>query len=130
MLYACTDLSNFQSFLELFQKRNETLRCIDLSKLSPDSLATECDAIVHHHKECCVFLGYLEPGWMLEPPHQTRLRKLFRKFPVGLVLQYTDSLPYSWKNEIDIVYTFRDLNKHGEPNSVHNGSPVHDQSQI
>jgi len=130
MLYVCTEITQFQSFLELFRKRNETLRFVDLSKLSPESLAIECDSIVQHHKDCCVFLGYLEPGWMIEPSHQTRIRKLFRKFPVGLVLHYVESLPHSWKNEIDIVYTYNDLKKHGESNSIHNGSSVHDKSKV
>jgi hypothetical protein len=130
MLYVCTEITQFQSFFEIFRKRNESLRFVDLSKLASDSLATECDSIVQHHKDCCVFLGYLEPGWMIEPSHQTRLRKLFRKFPVGIVLHYVESLPHSWKNEIDIVYTYTDLKKHGESNSIHNGSSVHDKSKI
>lgn len=130
MLYACTDILQFQSFLELFRKRNESLRFVDLSKLSYETLADEAESIVQHHKDCCVFLGYLEPGWMIEPSHQTRLRKLIRKFPVGLVLNYVESLPHSWKNEIDIVYTHIDLKKHGESDSVHNGSSIHNKSKI
>ncbi len=130
MLYMCTDITKFQSFLELFQKRNEKLRFVDLSKVSPISLVDESDSIVQHHKDCCIFLGYLEPGWMLDPTHQTRLRKLFRKFPVGLVTHYTESLPYSWKNEIDILYTFKDLNNHGNSNSVDNGRAVHHKFEV
>lgn len=130
MLIVCTEITNFQSFLELFQKRNESLKCIDLSKLPLNILAEECDSIVYHHKECCIFLGYLEPGWMLEPAHQTRLRKLFRKFSVGLVLQFPESLPYSWKNEIDTIYTTNDLKKHGETNSINNGRTLHNKFEV
>jgi hypothetical protein len=130
MLYLCTNITQFQPFLEMFRKRNETLRFVDLSKLSPESLAIECDSIVQHHKDCCVFLGYLEPGWMIEPSHQTRIRKLFRKFPVGLVLHYVESLPHSWKNEIDVVYTYNDLKTHGESDSIDNGSSVHDKPEV
>lgn len=130
MLSVCTDILKFHSFLETFRKRNETLKYIDLSKLSSESLITEADSIVQHHKDCFIFLGYLEPGWMLEPSHQTRLRKLFRNFPVGLVLHHVESLPHSWKNEIDIVYTYNDLKKHGESDSVYDGSSVHDESKI
>ena len=130
MLYVCTDITKFQSFLEIFQKRNESMRFVDLSKITSDLLATESDAIVQHHKDCCIFLGYLEPGWMLEPTHQTRLRKLFRKFPVGLVTNYTESLPYSWKNEIDIIYTYNGLKNYGESNSVNNGSSIYHESQV
>lgn len=125
MLHVCMNISNFQTFLESFQKRFETLRCIDLSKTPTQLLADECDSIVNHHKECCVFLGYIETGWMLEPTHQTRLRKMIRKFPVGLVLQYPESLTYSWKNEIDIIYTENGLKKYGESNIIHHGSTLH-----
>lgn len=125
MLYLTTEITSFHSFLETFQKRNESLQFIDLSKVSSDMLASECDSIVNHHKECYIFLGYLEPGWMMEPTHQTRIRKLIRKFPVGLVLQYPESLPYSWKNEIDIIYTDNGLKKYGEANIIHHGSALH-----
>jgi hypothetical protein len=107
MIYLCTDVSKFQEFLQDFRKTHEKKYFIDLSKIPPDNLATECDSIVGHHNDCVVFLGYLEPGWMLDNMSQTRMRKLFRKFPVGLVINYTESLPFSWKNEIDIVYTFK-----------------------
>jgi hypothetical protein len=113
MIYLCTDVSKFCTFLEVFSKKYETIQLIDVSKVPLANLADNCESIVSHHKDCCVFLGYLEPGWMLEPCNQTRIRKLIRKFPVGLVLQFPESLPYSWKNEIDIIYTFNDLNNHG-----------------
>ncbi len=124
------DILNFHNFFELFQKSYGTLRCIDLSKTPLQSLADECDAIINHHRDCCVFLGFLEPGWMLEPTHQTRLRKLIRKFPIGLVLQYSESLPYSWKNEIDIIYTYNDLKKNGDSNSIHDGSSLHNELKV
>ena len=130
MLDVCTDITKFHTFLELFQKKYEHNRLIDISKISSENLADNSDSILSHQKDCCIFLGYLEPGWMLEPHNQTRLRKLFRKFPVGIVLQYVESLPHSWKNEIDTVYTFNDLNKHGDPDSIHNGSIIHNKSQI
>lgn len=103
MLYVSTNITKFQEFSEQFQKTHETI--IDLSKIPCSELSQECHAIVNHHKSCAVFLGYLEPGWMLDPASQTRLRKLFRKFPVGVVCHFLESLPLSWKNEIDILYT-------------------------
>ena len=130
MLYVCTDITKFQEFHELFRKTHEGSHFIDLSKVSPLILADESDSIVNHHKDCVIFLGYLEPGWMLELSQQTRIRKLFRKFPVGLVLQFPESLPYSWKNEIDIVYTFKSLIKNGEANIVNDGSSLHNKLEI
>jgi len=107
MIYLCTDITKFSEFFENFRKTHEGKHLIDLSKIPPDTLAEESDSIVNHHKDCVVFLGYLEPGWMLDNMSQTRIRKLFRKFDVGLVTQFTESLPFSWKNEIDIIYTFK-----------------------
>ena len=122
MLYISTNITKFQEFSEQFQKTHETV--IDLSKVPSSALSQECDAIVAHHKSCAVFLGYLEPGWMLDPALQTRLRKLFRKFPVGFVCCFLESLPLSWKNEIDILY-IRDLNTDGSPTPVHNGCVIY-----
>lgn len=130
MLSVCSDITKFQEFHELFRKTHENEHFIDLSKVSPVLLAEECDSIVNHHKDCVIFLGYLEPGWMLDLAHQTRIRKLFRKFPVGMVLEFSESLPYSWKNEIDIVYTFKSLIKDGEANIVNDGSFVHDKLEV
>lgn len=108
MLYISTNITKYKEFLHFFKEKFKDVECIDLSKVQSTSLVDECMSIVDHHKECCVFLGYLEPGWMLEPQNQTRIRKLFRKFPVAMVTRFTDSLPYSWKTEIEVIYTFRE----------------------
>lgn len=123
MLFVCSQIESYQAFRNIFQKTCDT-QCLDLSKVPSSQLADEAESILNHHKSCCVFLGYLEPGWMLEPTHQTRLRKLFRKFPVAIVTHFTDSLPFSWKNEIDTFYTATNRNKHGITNSFNDGSSV------
>jgi hypothetical protein len=123
MLYISNDLSKFHDFCEEFQKTHENNEFIDLSKTSLTDLADQCESVVNHHKKCIVFLGYLEPGWMLDASSQTRIRKLIRKFPVAMVCYFLESLPFSWKNEIDILY----LNnlKHGSTSVVDNGSSLH-----
>lgn len=108
MLYISTNIIKYNEFLHLFKENFKDVECIDLSRIISTNLANECMSIVDHHKDCCVFLGYLEPGWMLEPQNQTRIRKLFRKFPVAMVTRFTDSLPYSWKTEVEVIYTFSD----------------------
>lgn len=118
MLYVCSSLSHYSKFKSDFSKT------LDLSKVPSDKLADECDAILNHHTSCSVFLGYLEPGWMIEPTHQTRIRRLFRKFDVGMVCYFPESLPYSWKNEIHTFYTDAPLNRNGNPNSVNDGGSV------
>lgn len=130
MLYICDDVTCYKQFLESFQKLYSTLEYIDLSKLPSTSLAAEATSIVEHHKSCYVFLGYLEPGWMLDASSQVQLRRLFRKFPVGVVTQFSESLPFSWKNEIHTIYTFQSAHANGEPYSIHNGRSVHHQSEV
>jgi len=110
MLWVNSNLLSYQIFRDQFRELHNTLEFIDLSRVPSDELVLEVESILQHHTKCCIFLGYLEPGWMLEPSHQTRIRKLFRKFPVGLVTQFVESIPFSWKNEIHTFYTDRPLN--------------------
>jgi hypothetical protein len=130
MLYVSSNLKQYAQFKELFKSEHSELQYIDLSRVPSWKLVEECESILIHHTKCCVFLGYLEPGFMLEPTHQTRIRRLFRKFPVGIVTNFVESLPFSWKNEIDSFYTETSLNKNGKTNSVDNGSSVQEQSNI
>ena len=121
MLVVCADINRFNEFKDLIKN---DLQFIDLARVPSSTLADESDSIVSHHTNCVVFLGYLEPGWMLEPAHQTRLRKLFRKFTVGLVTHFVESIPYSWKNEISTFYISKPLN--GISNSINDGGSLQD----
>ena len=123
MLWVLTNLKKISEFREEFFKTHETLKIIDLSKIALKELANESESIVNHHKNCAIFIGYLEPGWMLELCDQTRMRKLFRKFPVAVITFFPESLPYSWKTDIAILYTQKAI-ENGEPNTVNDGSPV------
>ena len=105
MLFVCTDIKQFHTFAEKFKQMYDSKQVLDLSKVACSNLASESLSIVGHHSDVVVFLGYLEPGWMLEYAHQVQLRKLIRKFPVGMICKFVDSIPFSWKNEIDTVYT-------------------------
>jgi hypothetical protein len=113
-----------------FKSIHPGLECIDLSKLHSSSLAAESMLIVDHHKSCCVFLGYVEPGWMLDIPSQVQLRHLIRKFPVGMISEFSESIPFSWKNEIDTIYTFKSVYANGHSNSLNDGSSVHDKLKV
>ena len=129
MLYINNDISNYQRFRDVFRQTfDETF--LDLSKVSSFQLVNEIDSIMGHHSKCCVFLGYLEPGWMLEPSHQTRMRKLFRKFPVAMTTNFVESIPFSWKNEIHTFYTDCPLNKNGKANSFNDGSSIQEQFKL
>jgi len=93
--------------LYLYFKDFEKLRLdcdIDMSKIPIDRLADECDNILQHHKTCKLFFGYLDVGWMLDPKHEARIRNCVRKFEVHMITFHLDSVPYSWKNEIDTLH--------------------------
>jgi hypothetical protein len=129
MLWVSTDIVEISKFKELFRSNFDTnMIFLDLSKTASSNLVTESSAIVSHHSNCIVFLGYLEPGWMLDSPSQTLLRKLFRKFPVGFVCNFVDSIPFSWKNEIQYLYIQDPVNKNGHSNTINNGCIVQHKS--
>lgn len=129
MLYICTDLTKFKTFSEKWRSMFPELVFLDLSKHPSSNLASESTSIVSHQTNCCVFLGYLEPGWMLEPAHQVILRKLIRKFPVAILSFYMDSIPFSWKNETEEIYMTKRLNSNGESSSLDDGGVIQDKPE-
>lgn len=124
MLYVCTSITRFSEFKELFQSHHSDITFLDLSKVRSVNLAEESKSIVSHHAYCAVFLGYLEPGWMMEQTHQTIIRSLIRKFPTAIVCNFVESISHSWKNEIETIYTDAALNKNGNSNSLDDGCSV------
>jgi hypothetical protein len=124
MLYISTELSQIKTFTEKWRSMFSDMLFLDLSKHPSSNLASESSAIVSHQSNCCVFLGYIEPGWMLEPTHQVILRKLIRKFPVAMVSFYMDSIPFSWKNETEVIYMGKPLNSNGTSDSVDDGGSI------
>jgi len=124
MLWVLTNLDKISEFRELFKTSHETHRFLDLSKVPTSDLAAESESVVSHHTNCSIFLGYLEPGWMLTFPDQTKMRKLFRKFPVAIISFFPESLPYSWKTDVETIYTDK---PNGLTNAIDDGSVVHDK---
>ena len=114
MLFVSTNFKNFNEFKEKFKELFKDRTFIDLSKVPLNELSDidlhlktshfQSMAIVNHHSNCAIFLGHLEPGFMLDSISQVILRKLIRKFPTGIICKFTESLPFSWKNEIDTLY--------------------------
>lgn len=124
MLYVSTDITYFSQFRDSFKAKYRHMTFLDISKISSNQLAEESLSIVGHHSNVAVFLGYLEPGWMIDLTHQTILRKLIRNFPVAMICNYTESIPFSWKNEISILYTSKAVNKNGLSRSLNHGCSV------
>lgn len=115
---------NIYFFLKDFTELRK--KCtIDLSLIPINSLANECDQILQHHNESKIFLGYLEPGWMLDPKDEARIRRLIRKFECFMICLHPQSLPFSWKNEIGLAITNNPLNsKNGTTEIINNGSSI------
>lgn len=105
MLWVCDNIGSYEVFKTVFQEMYKDSTWIDISNLPSSQLVEQSESILSHHPNATVFLGYLEPGWMLELTHQTILRNLFRKFDVGFVCKFQDSIPFSWKNEIEVLYS-------------------------
>lgn len=116
--------------LYLFIPSFEEIRCkcsIDLSKTPSHELADVCDNILQHHPSATIFLGYLDIGWMLDPRHEARIRNIIRKFEVHLVTFHLESIPHSWKNEIDTLYI--ENPKDGSSKAINDGCVVHTESE-
>lgn len=116
--------------LYLYLKDFEKLRLdcdIDMSKIPIERLADECDNILQHHKTCKLFFGYLDVGWMLDPKHEARIRNCVRKFEVHMITFHLDSVPYSWKNEIDTLHVSRLEN--GDSEVINNGCAIQSESK-
>ena len=92
MLFIYTDFVNVDTLRQECE--------IDLSTISSEYLADECDKLYDHKKDCTIFFGFLEPGFMLDLKHEARIRKCIRKFNCHLIVFHLESLPWSWKNEI------------------------------
>jgi hypothetical protein len=137
LAYACADVRfkldcthRVMLFVYFFLKNFDEIRSlidIDLSTINSDILADECDRIMDHHSDKKVFLGYLEPGWMLDPKHDARIRRFIRKFDVYMVSMFPESLSFSWKNEIKLVYL--ESAKNGPAKVINDGNPVQSECQ-
>jgi hypothetical protein len=119
MIHLYLDLQPF----EIFRSKCD----IDMSKIPAERLADECDNILQHHKTSKLFFGYLDPGWMLDPRHEARIRNTIRKFEVHMVTFHLESIPHAWKNEIDTVYV--KTSKDGGPKTINDGCAIQAESE-
>lgn len=130
MLYISTDIRRFDTFKQKFKSEHERGQYIDLSKIPSYDLLTEVSNAEQHIAEASIFLGYLEPGWMLMPQYQTLMRHAIRKFRIGMVCHYLESLPHSWKNEIHTLYTVNPNKKNGDSQAFNDGSTVQHEPTV
>ena len=124
MLWVSTEILEFDEFRNAFKESFPGYEFVDLSRVPSSELMENCESILNHHKTPSIFLGFVEPGWMLDPSHQTRIRSLIRKRPVAFVCDHPESIPFSWKNEIEFLYLSKSNHEDGDASLVHDGSPV------
>jgi hypothetical protein len=124
MLWVSTEILEFGKFRDAFKNSFPGSEFVDLSKVPSSDLMDNCESILKHHKTPCVFLGFVEPGWMLDLAHQTRIRSLIRTRPVAFVCHHLESIPFSWKNEIEFLYLSKPNQENGDASSVDDGSSV------
>ena len=79
---------------------------IDLSALRPSDLVSTLETICQHKTATDVWIGFIDPLWMLTEPERIRMRDCIRKLNVTMVCSNPRLLPLSWKAEIAnlIVY--------------------------
>ena len=79
---------------------------IDLSGLPPDQLAEQAETLISHKATAPIYLGFLDPLSMLSAYHETRIRPLLRMRDVLLLCSDPASLPFAWKNGIDVLLIY------------------------
>lgn len=98
---------------------------IDLSKVMSSELCDKLDTIYSHHKSGNVYIGFLEPLLMLTPQEEVRVRKIFRRFEVFMIVANPFILPFSWKNGIRRLVVGRHYQNVDNPETFHYGSTTH-----
>jgi len=111
---------NIYTFLSCVKKLKKCV--IDLSTVSSETLADECDNLCMHHTELTIFFGYLEPGFMLDPKNEARIRRCIRKFECNMIVFHLESIPFAWKNEIGVIYS--ESPKDGNTEALDDGSAI------
>lgn len=78
---------------------------IDLSKLPSSDLAEQTETIRKHQKEkTSIYLGFLDPLFMMTPYHETILRRSIQSCRVVLVCSDPTALSFCWKNGIEELH--------------------------
>lgn len=79
--------------------------CIDLSKLHSKEVADQSEIVRKHQKSpTTIYLGYIDPIYMLSPYHETILRRSIVDCNVVIVVSDPTALSLYWKNGIDNLH--------------------------
>ena len=98
---------------------------IDLSKVMSSELCAKLETIYDHHKSANVYIGFLGPILMLTQQEEVRIRKVFRKFEVYLIVGNPFILPFSWKNGIRKLVLGKEYKNVENPDTFHHCGSAH-----
>lgn len=74
---------------------------IDFSNLPSSKLAEQAEQVrLHQTKQTTLYLGFVDPVFMLTPHHETMLRRAINACRVVLVTSDPATLSLCWKNGI------------------------------
>jgi hypothetical protein len=94
IVVASTDLIRADAFV-----RASESQFIDFANLVPSKLAEQAEQVrLHQTSMTTLYLGFLDPVWMLTPHHETILRRAIRACRVVLVTSDPGTLSLFWKN--------------------------------
>ena len=100
IVYASLDIPKA---VQMVQERESGF--IDLSKLPSADLADQTETIRTHQKgQTSIYLGFLDPLFMLTPYHETILRRSIQSCRVVLVCSDPTALSFCWKNGIEELH--------------------------
>jgi len=100
IVYATLDLVKGDTLL-----RSQETDFIDLSNVTSENLAEQLETIRTHQKGTpTVYIGFLDPVFMLSPYHETILRRSIATCRVLLLTSDPGTLNLSWKNGIDLLH--------------------------
>jgi hypothetical protein len=89
----------------------------DLSNLRPADMLDTLETICQHKSVDKVWVGFLDPLWMLTEPERIRMRDCIRKLEITMVCSNPRALPYSWKAEMTKLLVYENekpFTKHKE----------------
>jgi hypothetical protein len=82
---------------------------IDLSNSPSNRLAEQADTVrTHQTSMTTIYLGFLDPLFMLSPQHETLLRKVITACRVILLTSDPGALSLFWKNGLSELYLHMD----------------------
>lgn len=78
---------------------------VDLSNIVPSDIAGHVETVRTHQKNTIsIYLGYLDPIYMISQYHETVLRRSIQSCNVILTTSDPTALSLCWKNGIDYLH--------------------------